>query len=247
MSEGLDHHAIVERWHTFQNPTTQEKLDRLIAACALRDGDRVLDVGCGKAWLLRRMAAAHRIEGIGVDIRAAFLTEARDCIEREGGRGAIALIEAPAITYTAAPASFDVGLCIGASFAIGSFEAMVGWLKPLVRSGGILAVGDIYVLDAARPAQCVKYFAGGAVRTLADTVDVLAAAGCSLLALIASSKDDWDRYESLHWQAAEAWLRENAEHPDAEAFRLGNERYRQDYLRHERDSLGWAIFVCRIG
>src|SRR5215469_6053912 len=156
MPEPLDYHVVVERRHSFQNPTSEEKLERLIASCGLQDGDRVLDIGCGKAWLLRRMAATHRIEGVGVELREAFLEEARAFIEREPGRGAITLIQTPALSYTAAPASFDVVLCIGASFAIGAFEAMLAWLKPFVRSGGILAVGDIYAVDRDIPKESAR-------------------------------------------------------------------------------------------
>ena len=37
---------------------------------------------------------------------------------------------------------------------------------------------------------------------------------------IASSEDDWDRYETLHWQAAlERWLRANEDDPDAPEIR----------------------------
>lgn len=47
----LDFHEIVEEFRTYQNPTSEEKLDRLIDYCAIEDGHSVLDPGCGKAWL----------------------------------------------------------------------------------------------------------------------------------------------------------------------------------------------------
>lgn len=50
---------ILETHHTFQNPTSAAKLDELIGYCDLQDGQRVLDIGCGKGWLLRRMATDH--------------------------------------------------------------------------------------------------------------------------------------------------------------------------------------------
>jgi hypothetical protein len=34
---------------------------------------------------------------------------------------------------------------------------------------------------------------------LADTVARFETAGIDLVTLIASSRDDWDRFESLHW------------------------------------------------
>ena len=61
--------------------------------------------------------------------------------------------------------------------------------------------------------------------------------------MIASSEDDWDRYETLHWQAVEPWLAENADDPAAPEVRAHHERAKRVYLRHGRDVLGWAIFV----
>jgi hypothetical protein len=61
--------------------------------------------------------------------------------------------------------------------------------------------------------------------------------------VIASSEDDWDRYETLHWQAVETWLADNSDDPDAGEIRSRHERWKWNYLRHQRDYLGWAIFV----
>ena len=61
--------------------------------------------------------------------------------------------------------------------------------------------------------------------------------------MIASSEDDWDRYETLHWQAVERWLVENPEDPDAPEIRARHQRAKRVYLRHGRDVLGWAILV----
>jgi hypothetical protein len=63
--------------------------------------------------------------------------------------------------------------------------------------------------------------------------------------LIDSSLDDWDRYETLHWLAAEEWLNEHPDDPDAEEIRTRTERDRERYLRWQRDLLGWAIIVGR--
>jgi hypothetical protein len=65
------------------------------------------------------------------------------------------------------------------------------------------------------------------------------------VSLIAASDDDWDRYETLHWQAVEAWLAGHPDDPDAPEFRRRNARSREDYLRWQRELLGWAIFVAR--
>ena len=67
----------------------------------------------------------------------------------------------------------------------------------------------------------------------------------ALVTLIASSEDDWDTYESLHWRSFEDWREENPDDPEAATIRARVEANRDEYLRYERALLGWAIFVGR--
>lgn len=69
--------AAIERYHSIQNPTSEEKLDLAASYCRVRDGMRVLDVGCGKGWMLRRMASRFALEATGLEINPAFAAEAR--------------------------------------------------------------------------------------------------------------------------------------------------------------------------
>ena len=80
---------------------------------------------------------------------------------------------------------------------------------------------------------------------LAETVDLIERRGLPVVTAIASSEDDWDRYETLHWQAVERWLAENPDDPEAADIRVRHERHKLVYLRHRRGVLGWAIFVGR--
>jgi hypothetical protein len=64
-----------------------------------------------------------------------------------------------------------------------------------------------------------------------------------VVSVIASSEYDWDRYETLHWQAVEAWLARNVEDAEEPEIRALHERHKRTYLRYGRDLLGWAILV----
>ena len=86
---------------------------------------------------------------------------------------------------------------------------------------------------------------GWAFAPLVETVRGFEHEGVELVSLIASSQEDWDRYESLHWLALEEWLHANPEDPDAERFREMGRHYREAYLRWHRELLGWAILVGR--
>ena len=80
---------------------------------------------------------------------------------------------------------------------------------------------------------------------LRETVSRFEAARLALVTVIASSADDWDTYESLHWRALEEWLAANPEDPDAPMIRARYEHHRDEYLRFQRALLGWAIFAAR--
>ena len=59
--------------------------------------------------------------------------------------------------------------------------------------------------------------------------------GLPVVSVIASSEDDWDRYETLHWRPSSSWLAANPDDPDAPEIRARHERAKRTYLRHGRD------------
>ncbi len=109
----LDYWAIAEADIEIQNPVTDRKLRLLDDYCDIRDGLRVLDVGCGKAWLMRYWAERFDIEGVGLELNPAFAAFARSNTPK---RGRIDIIEEAGGAPRSEPASFDVALCLGATF-----------------------------------------------------------------------------------------------------------------------------------
>ncbi len=113
-----------------------------------------------------------------------------------------------------------------------------GWIDS--RAGTLDDDRSILLLTPRNPKS-------GWSRPNKERVERLERAGLALTGVIASSDDDWDRYESLHWRAVEEWLAEHPDDPIAPEFRHRQESYRRDYIRTQRSSLGWAIFVGRKG
>jgi SAM-dependent methyltransferase len=233
--------ATIERYHTIQNPTSVEKLDLLGEYCRIGDGVSILDVGCGKAWLLRRWASRWAIRAVGLEINPAFAAEARAQSVAQGVDRRIQIVEGPALAYPAQPSSFDVVLCIGASFALGDFERALPWMARHARPGGIVAIGEPFARELPFP-EPTRALYGTMERSLAATVERLKAHKLSPIGLIEASVDDWDRYECLHWQAAHAWAAENPDHPDRARMIDGKDM--AHYLEFGRRYLGWAIFVA---
>ncbi len=59
---------ITHREHVVCNPTTEEKLARLVELLRLPTGAEVVDIASGKGEFLIRLAEAYGVRGTGVDL-----------------------------------------------------------------------------------------------------------------------------------------------------------------------------------
>ena len=240
--------ATIERYHTIQNPTSEEKLDLATRYCGVQDGMRILDVGCGKGWLLRRLASKFDIQAIGLEINPTFAAEARRLVAAENLTDRIQIIEGPALEFHPDPASFDVVMCIGASFALNGFEPALDWMSRAAKRGGAIALGEVFATELPYPPEVSlgsRADTDYPQRSLWMTVETMRAHGMPLRGLVEASSDDWHRYHSLHWQAGIDWSLENPGHPDA--AKLNNPAGMRRNLELDGRYLGWAIFVARNG
>ena len=113
-----DYWAIADADIEIQNPVTDRKHRLLDDYCDIRDGLKILDVGCGKAWMLRQWAERFRIEGTGIDTNPVFLSTAR---RKSPARGSLRFFQGRALKFEAPDESFDVVMCLGATDALGGF------------------------------------------------------------------------------------------------------------------------------
>ena len=85
----FDRVAIAHADHVFCNPTSSEKFDERVGLLDLPAGGRVLDFATGKAELLRRIARRWDCTGVGVDLSAPAVEEARQLVTEAGLSDAI--------------------------------------------------------------------------------------------------------------------------------------------------------------
>jgi hypothetical protein len=176
--------------------------------------------------------AASRVLDIASAVERAAAAGLEDRLTFELGDGAVA---------TSEPESYDAALCLGASFVFGGLADTVDALEPAVRPGGHVVVGEPFWRRLPLPDDYEDR--RDPWTSLEGTVQIFEASGLPVVSVIASSEDDWDRYETLHWHVVERWLAENPDDADASEIRAHHERSRRTYLRHGRDLLGWAILV----
>jgi cyclopropane fatty-acyl-phospholipid synthase-like methyltransferase len=230
-----DYWAIAEADIEIQNPVTDRKLRLLDDYCDVRDGLKVIDIGCGKAWLMRQWAERYDIEGTGLESNSAFVEFARN---RRPRRGSITYIEGPAESFVPEAGSYDVALCLGATFALGGFVPAAEWMVRAVKQGGAIVVGDLTLKH--RPAVNTHQ------HLPLDSVEfasVFRRHGVEVSALISASDADFERYASHHRHATIRWAIENGDHPDHDEVLNKSADDWNYYLRQIRPYLGWTIVV----
>jgi methyltransferase family protein len=237
-------HAVVEAEHEIQNPTSAAKIRLLGRRLGLGPDSHVLDIASGRAGPAVILAQEYGCRITCVERAPEFLAAARESITEAELGERIELVEGDASTLELG--RYDAALCLGATFVYGGLGPTIERLR---AAAPLFAVGEPYwrswplppepESDADRRTDEEEWL------PLPETVERAEAAGVRVVSLIASSEDDWDRYESLHWQTLDRWLEANPDHPQAEEFRARGAADRDRYLRWERAVMGWAIFVCR--
>jgi SAM-dependent methyltransferase len=236
--------AVVESKHQLQNPTSRDKIILLGERLGLGPRSHVLDVASGRGGPALLLAGTYGCRITCVERAEEFHVVARERVRRAGLEERIELVHADARDHPFQDERYDAALCLGASFVWDGLTGTLEALTPTVRPSGFVVVGEPYWRTWPLP-EGFHPDPGQEFETLTATVGRFQAVGIAPVSLIDASLDDWDRYESLHWLAAEEWLQEHPDDPDAGEIRARSERHRDRYLAWERDLLGWAIIVGR--
>jgi SAM-dependent methyltransferase len=233
----LDWTRIAHLGIDLMNPLPAEKLDEVLELLELPEMARVIDLGCGKGELLRRLAGRYEIRGVGVDSSPVLLDEAR----RRAPAGVTFVVADLTAFETGAP--FDLAASLGAS--VGGFRATLARLAGHLRPGGLALLGEGYW----RREPTDEYLAAlGATRDeMPDYAGVFAAAREESLApryAVTASVDDFDRYEWRWSLNGERFAAARPDEPGVDEFlawiRNGNRRYVE---LGGRETLGFGLFL----
>jgi len=236
------YHAVAERDHDIQNPTSPGKIRTLGEWLRLGPESKVLDIACGRCGPALVLASTFGCRITGVEQATEFIAAARERITSADLDDLIDVVQSDAREWQLVEHEWDVVLCLGATFIWGDLDGTLAALVPAAKPGGHVVVGEPYWREA--PPNDVDTM--GYV-SLEETVERFESAELTTLGVIASSQDDWDRYESLHWRAVEEWLEEHPGDPEAALIRQQHEHHKRAYLETTRELLGWAILVGRRG
>ncbi|NUS12433.1 MAG: class I SAM-dependent methyltransferase [Streptomyces sp.] len=243
----LRHHEIAESRHRILNPFTEEKLMLLGEICRLRPEQRHLDLACGKGEMLTRWSQRYGTRGTGVDISRVFLAAAAERAAELGVPDRVDFVRGDAGAYEAEPGAYDVVSCIGATWIGGGLAGTIELLRPALRPGGLMLIGEPYWTEPA-PEGALEALGAAPddFTSLVGTLDRFEAAGMELLEMVLADGDSWDRYAAGQWFTISDWLRDHpADHPDAADMREFLDHARRSHLEWNRRYVGWGVFVLR--
>jgi SAM-dependent methyltransferase len=238
---------ITHRNHVVCNPTTEDKLARLVGLLRLPAEARVVDIACGKGQFLIRLAEAYGIHGTGIDISPFCIADARSRLQARAPGAEVVFTQLNGSDFRLdVPRSLTLASCIGASWVLGGHARTLGVLSGMVAFDGWVIVGEPYW----RKEPSDEYLAAlGVTRdafgTHAGNVEAGELLGLELVHTFVSSKDNWDQYEGLQWYATAAYARSHPDDPDLPELLERVAKAKLAYLRWGRDTLGWAMYVFR--
>ncbi|MFZ5822991.1 MAG: SAM-dependent methyltransferase [Bacillota bacterium] len=243
--EPWKYHTITSADLTHLNPLNPAGFDEVAGLLDLPAGARVLDIACGKAEGLIRIASRYPVSGVGVDLCRTFLDAARaSAQERLPPTSTLSFAEQDGATYTAPDGHFDLAICLGASWVFGGYQATLRRLARFVKPGGQVMVGEPFWTREPDPEYLEASQTGREdYGTHATNAAAGEAEGLTLLYTLVSSQQDWDRYEGRRWRAAERYAKAHPDDQDVPAILARARRTRDAYLRWGRDSVGWAVYL----
>ncbi len=238
---------VTHREHVICNPTSGEKMDRLVEQLRLPAGARVVDIACGKGEFLIRLAEAYHVDGLGIDLSPFYIAEARKRLEVRVPKTEVTFREMDGAEFEPEePHSYAAASCLGASWIWGGHAGTLDALTHMVAPGGWVVTGEPYwVRESVEEHLKVLGLSKEAFGAHIDNVGAGERLGLDLVHTIVSSGDDWDRYQGLQWSATVEYARSHPDDPDLPEIlqRVGDEK--AAYLRWGRDTIEWGIYVFR--
>lgn len=241
------YYDITHKEHLICNPISVEKLDALIRLLRLESSSKILEIAAGKGEFLIRLVENFNISAVGVDLSPYYIENAKLKVKERIPNADITLIQIDGANYVADTLeSFDLTCCIGASWIYKGYKETLKFLMKQTKRNGLIVVGEPFWIS--KPPK--EYFDLSEIKietfsTHKGNVEIGENLGLRLLHTFVSSHDEWDQYLGLQWYATDKYILSHPEDPDIPELlnKLNKEKYL--YLKWERDSIGWAIYLFR--
>jgi cyclopropane fatty-acyl-phospholipid synthase-like methyltransferase len=234
---------ISERYIEILNPISAEKLLRIGEVLEFGRESKVIDFGCGFGETLAMWAEKFVISGTGVDIREYACQRARSKMQERKLADRIDIVCADGSEYEFQSNAYDAALCIGATFIWGGYRDAVRAMKDAIRPGGRLVIGEVHWLKHDIPQEYLNTTAPPGTNYEYELLQITNEEGFDIEYMVRAGDDDWDRYSADNWRGLVRWIDENPGHPERQEVTEYLHKTQEEYLKYEREYIGWAIYV----
>lgn len=136
--------AVIESEHELQNPTSPGKIRLLGERLRLTPESKVIDIASGRGGPAVLLAEAFGCHITCVEKAEEFDSVARRRVQELRLESLVESFRQDAREFPLGENRFDAAMCLGATFVWDGLSGTLDALKPTVRSGGFVAVGEPY-------------------------------------------------------------------------------------------------------
>ena len=231
----------------YNNPISEEKLDEMLRLLQVSSSDLIIDIGGGSGAVLLKMITKSKAKGILIEKNEKLLKRCREKSSWLIDSGKLVLVANDAKKYLSdlQRGSVDCFVCIGATYALGGYIEAITLLKPYLKKGGFLLVGEEYWKQEP-PAQYLEILGGTASdsRYHYQNIEVADEQDLTYLYSHVASEDEWNRFEGIYFLEEE--LKANTLSESERKKHLTNlRRFRRAQYRYGRATMGFGLYLFR--
>lgn len=229
---------------TYWGPMSSARVEGMLDLLPLQSGDRVLDIGCGRAEVLVRLVEKYSVDAVGVDRSTAALALARAAHTERVADAALRFVQADAREFSADAGSFAAVVALGGPHLGVDVRASWRKLASWVRPGGYLLLGEGVWTQPPDPAYLqATGIPGDEMLTPGAQLTMGRELGLTPLYTCMSSRDEWDQFEGRILYNVERYATSHPEDPDIAAMVERRRRFYDAQQSWGRDTMGFVMYL----
>lgn len=243
MPSDIDHYRGLDIWC----PVSADEVWGLAQAAMLGASSQVLDVGCGQAETLIRLAGAHGARITGVDRSAAALRLARERAQEFAPTAQATWIQQEMNELQFEDGTFELVLALGGPYRNDSLEQTLRLYARWARPGGHALLGDGFWAQPPDPAYLAATgLEDEALRSRSDYLALAVECGLEPVDHLIASRAGWDQFESTLLRNHERQALPFAGDPQVETKLASKRAWAAAQARWGRDTMGFALDLFRV-
>ncbi len=228
----------------FWNPAHATRIDTLLDLVPLSPGQRVLDVGCGNAEVLLRLAERYGTKSVGVDRSPHALRIAKAAFAKRRPDADVTFLQQDIQASEPPAGPFDMIVWMGGPFLgrdqKSTFETFARWVEP----GGHVLIGAGFW---AQPPPAEYLEATGLTedeqKDHATNIAWGVEAGLVPLYTCVSTRDEWDHFEGVIKTNVERYALAHPDNPDPRGRLEQGRTWFAAQQRWGRDTMGFGFYL----